>query len=568
LKHPIAYRMERKDKKVLMQEKQNIAVFVDYDNIEIGVKSTLRREFDVSIVLDALKERGDLVAKFAYANWGRQEHAARLMAESAVQMVQRLPSPRGDKNGGDINLALDALEMAFTHSHVNAFAIVSGDSDFIPLVNKLKEYGKVVYVVGGKAFTSTILQQNCHEFISYEGLLMGHPRGAEVPAAEPPREGQAGPSGLQRNDGMTRSERRRERERERREKRDRERAERIAAREAREAAAASGQPLPEGVAPAEGEGAPAGAPPPPREWKDRPAPLELPLAMPLVERALQVLERRGVQPQLGLLKSTMLQLDSSFNERSYGSSSFSDFIDKLKKAELVNVSGSGGRFIIERKGPARPLPEPEDSLPVLRDVLEDHRLEMEEGQTVEQLIEWVKDYRADFEPANYGFQGFNELFNYAQDKSVLRIERKTDGTTVSLGAEFYPPALPPEPEPEEYEEEDDGPQPYVEGQPTIHDPNPVAPKAKPVKRASRKARVAAVVARVRAARRRSRAAVAAAEAVPGSVASSLETIKTPSNGPGSSTLLGLHRQHHRWRLSPNSTARGYFWNGFSSALGP
>src|SRR4051794_15950118 len=154
-----------------MQEKLNIAVFVDYDNIEIGVKSTLRREFDVAVALDALKERGDIVAKFAYANWSRQESATRQMAENAIQMVQRVPSPRGDKNGADINLALDALEMAFTHDHVNAFAIISGDSDFIPLVNKLKEYGKTVYVVGGKAFTSTILQQNCHEFVSYESLL-------------------------------------------------------------------------------------------------------------------------------------------------------------------------------------------------------------------------------------------------------------------------------------------------------------------------------------------------------------------------------------------------------------
>src|SRR3954471_16284424 len=154
-----------------MQEKQNIAVFVDYDNIEIGVKSTLHREFDVAVCLDALKERGDIVAKFAYANWSRQELATRQMTENAIQMVQRVPSPRGDKNGADINLALDSLEMAFTHDHVNAFAIVSGDSDFIPLVNKLREYGKTVYVVGGKAFTSTILQQNCHEFISFESLL-------------------------------------------------------------------------------------------------------------------------------------------------------------------------------------------------------------------------------------------------------------------------------------------------------------------------------------------------------------------------------------------------------------
>ena len=146
-------------KKERMQDKLNIAVFVDYDNIEIGLKSTLRREFDVSLALDALKERGDIVAKFAYANWGRQDGATRQMAENAVQMVQRIPSPRGDKNGADINLALDALEMAFTHTHVNAFAIVSGDSDLIPLVNKLNEYGKTVFVVAGKAFNSTILQQ-------------------------------------------------------------------------------------------------------------------------------------------------------------------------------------------------------------------------------------------------------------------------------------------------------------------------------------------------------------------------------------------------------------------------
>src|SRR5678810_364973 len=285
-----------------MQDKLNIAVFVDYDNIEIGLKSTLRRVFDVSLALDALKERGDLVAKFAYANWGRQEGATRQMAENAVQMVQRIPSPRGDKNGADINLALDALEMAFTHQHVNAFAIVSGDSDFIPLVNKLKEYGKTVFVVGGKAFTSTILQQNCHEFISFESLLSDVPVSVVLP-------------------GETRQARPRGDRPERSDRPDR--------------------------------GADRG---PDRggERRPRPAPLELTQAMPLVERALQVLERRAVQPQLGLLKSTMLQLDSAFNERAYGAGSFSDFVEKLKRDDLVNVSGTGGRYIIERKGSSQP----------------------------------------------------------------------------------------------------------------------------------------------------------------------------------------------------------------------
>src|SRR4051795_11416077 len=160
-----------------MEDKLKIAVFIDFDNIEIGVKSTLQREFDVAAVLDALKERGEIVTKIAYANWGRQESSTRQLAEHAVQMVQRDPSPRGDKNGADINLALDALEMAFTHDHINAFAIVSGDSDFIALVNKLKQYDKRIFVVGGRAFTSTILQKNCHEFIAYESVMDDRPRG-------------------------------------------------------------------------------------------------------------------------------------------------------------------------------------------------------------------------------------------------------------------------------------------------------------------------------------------------------------------------------------------------------
>src|ERR1700675_4986601 len=167
-----------------MEDKLKIAVFIDFDNIEIGVKSTLQREFDVAAVLDALKERGEIVTKIAYANWGRQDTFTRQLSEHAVQMVQRDPSPRGDKNGADINLALDALEMAFTHDHINAFAIVSGDSDFMALVNKLKRYDKRVFVVGGRAFTSTILQKNCHEFVAYESMI-DDPRPRSQPAPQP-----------------------------------------------------------------------------------------------------------------------------------------------------------------------------------------------------------------------------------------------------------------------------------------------------------------------------------------------------------------------------------------------
>ena len=399
-----------------MEQKLKIAVFIDFDNIEIGVKSTLHREFDVAAVLDALKERGEIVTKFAYANWGRQESATRALSEHAVQMVQRDPSPRGDKNGADINLALDALEMAFTHDHINAFAIVSGDSDFIALVNKLKQYDKRVFVVGGRAFTSTILQKNCHEFVAYESMI-------DEPRTRPQQQPQQLPQPQQ----------------------DR----------------------------------------PPRPNKR--VPLDLAQAMPLVERALGVLERREVRPQLGLLKSTMLQLDSTFNEKAYGANSFTDFVEKLQKVDFVEVTGGEGRYMIRLKGaaPEKPGARPEQAIPLLRDILETHRLELDNGANAEDLADWVRQEHPNFNWTDYGFQEFSELLNYAQDKSLVRIQADEEkGLTVFLGAEFHPPAPPPEPEPEPAIEEDvEEPQPLVPGQPTATGEIPIPePPPKPMRR--------------------------------------------------------------------------------------
>jgi uncharacterized protein (TIGR00288 family) len=411
-----------------MNEKLKIAVFVDYDNIEIGVKSTLQRDLDIAVVLDSLKERGDIVAKFAYADWGRQEGAKRQMAENAVQMVQRIPSPRGDKNGADINLALDALEMAFTHGHVNAFAIISGDSDFIPLVNKLKEYGKTIFVVGGRAFTSTILQKNCHEFISFESLMDEVRPQSRQHAQQQPQQQPQEAGGQQGQQGQQEHQRRR---RERR----------------------------------------------------RPEPLELSQAMPLVERALQVLERREVTPQLGLLKSTMLQLNATFSEKAFGAGTFTDFVAKLKDAGYVDVSGAEGRYVIERKAaakPEEPAHKPEEALPILRDVLETHRIEMDGGCMAEDLESWVRAEHADFEPQKFGFQEFAEMLNFAQDKLLVRVEPEEErGLLVYLGAEFYPPA-PPEAPPEETPEELDEKQPESNQTPALME----QPKRKRVRRAA------------------------------------------------------------------------------------
>src|ERR1044071_2737142 len=152
-----------------------IAVFIDFDNVEIGVKNTIGGQFDIGLVLEAIKERGEIVTKIAYSDWKRAGDYSRHLTQHAIRMVQRNVTPGGDKNGADITMALDALELAFTHDHINAFVIVGGDSDFISLVEKLKQYGRKVIVVGGRQFTSTTMQKNCHEFIAYENLTGSRP---------------------------------------------------------------------------------------------------------------------------------------------------------------------------------------------------------------------------------------------------------------------------------------------------------------------------------------------------------------------------------------------------------
>jgi hypothetical protein len=146
------------------------------------------------------------------------------------------------------------------------------------------------------------------------------------------------------------------------------------------------------------------------------------------------------------------------------------------------VSGSGGRYIIERRGgggPEKAAPRPEEALPALRDVLETHRMELEEGATAEELEQWMQAEHPDFALSKYGFQQFSEFLNYAQDKTVVRTEPDEErGLIVQLGAEFYPPALPERPPEPIVEEEEDEPQPIVEGQPTIFEPNPPPPKPK------------------------------------------------------------------------------------------
>src|SRR4029453_17683517 len=105
----------------MSEQKLKLAVFIDFDNVEIGVKTTLGRQFDIGAVLEAVKERGEIITKVAYGDWKRAGDYGRAIANHAVRLGQRVMTPGGDKNGADINLALDALERAFPHAPITAF---------------------------------------------------------------------------------------------------------------------------------------------------------------------------------------------------------------------------------------------------------------------------------------------------------------------------------------------------------------------------------------------------------------------------------------------------------------
>jgi len=358
-------------------------VFIDFDNVEIGVKNTIGGQFDIGLILEAIKERGEIVTKVAYSDWKRAGDYSRVLTQHAIRMVQRNMTPGGDKNGADITMALDALEMAFTHDHINAFVIVGGDSDFISLVEKLKQYGRKVIVVGGRQFTSLTMQKNCHEFIAYENL--------------------------------------------------------VGARSGRSAG---------------------------RGEKPAGAPADISKVLPLVKRALKVLSEREVAPQLGLLKSTLLQLDSTFSEREYGAYSFRDFMEKVAQTGAVTLKNAGRSMMVESRengeieiaaqqtepAPASDFPrddadggrivadpaDDEDSLPQSPMTMQDGIRAVQQAfaqasppprwpMYVRQAKQFLKARIEGFDERKYGFASVVDVLRAAAKDGVLKLERDRHG---------------------------------------------------------------------------------------------------------------------------------------------
>jgi uncharacterized LabA/DUF88 family protein len=164
-----------------MSDESLIAVFVDYENLAIGVRDAKIGRFRMDLVLKRLLEKGRIVYKRAYCDWGRYRDDVAEFHRHGVELIDIPQSKASGKNSADIRMVVDALDLCYAKEHIDAFALLSGDSDFSPVVHKLKENDKQVIGCGVKSSTSNLLIASCDEFIYYDDLV----RAAERPKPEP-----------------------------------------------------------------------------------------------------------------------------------------------------------------------------------------------------------------------------------------------------------------------------------------------------------------------------------------------------------------------------------------------
>ncbi len=152
-------------------ETRNMVLFCDFENIALGVRDARYAAFDIQKVLERLLLKGSIVVKKAYCDWERYKEFKPIMHEAAFELIEIPHVRQSGKNSADIRMVVDALDLCYTKSHVDTFVVISGDSDFSPLVSKLRENDKVVIGVGVKNSTSDLLIANCDEFIFYDDLV-------------------------------------------------------------------------------------------------------------------------------------------------------------------------------------------------------------------------------------------------------------------------------------------------------------------------------------------------------------------------------------------------------------
>ncbi len=162
-------------------ETRTMALFCDFENVALGVRDAKYAKFDIRKVLERLLLKGNIVVKKAYCDWNRYKEFKAAMHEASFELIEIPHVRQSGKNSADIRMVVDALDLCYTKEHLDTFVIISGDSDFSPLVSKLRENDKTVIGVGVKNATSDLLTANCDEFIFYDDLVRKQPRHARAP---------------------------------------------------------------------------------------------------------------------------------------------------------------------------------------------------------------------------------------------------------------------------------------------------------------------------------------------------------------------------------------------------
>jgi uncharacterized LabA/DUF88 family protein len=349
-----------------------IALFLDYENLALGARDHLGgMTFDVRPVADALAERGRVVLRRAYADWSYFDTDRRMLTRSHVELIdipQRMGTSR--KNAADIKMAVDALEMAFERDYVTTFVIGTGDSDFTPLVHKLRELNKRVIGVGVEASTSKLLPPACDEFLYYDRL-----EGVEVPAAPARR---------------TRAARR-------------------------------GAPAPAEAAPAEAapaEVAPQPSPEPEaEEAAGRPADDVDTMAVLVAQTVAGLQRSSGGAVTASTLKRTLLRKDPTFSEADYGFRAFGELLHHLSERNVIELG----------EGPAKG--DPEVSLPehgdreaafgLLRTVVAD--LSTSGPVPLSGLKTQLRRVRPDFSEKKLGYRTFLQFCKAAATNGAIHL---------------------------------------------------------------------------------------------------------------------------------------------------
>ena len=173
---------------------RSLAVFCDFENVALGVREARYAQFDMEKVLERLLAKGSIVVKKAYCDWERYKEFKTAMHAASFELIEIPHVRQSGKNSADIRMVVDALDLCYTKSHVDTFVIISGDSDFSPLVSKLRENNRYVIGVGVRSSTSDLLIKNCDEFIFYDDLVreqrrrgVSSPRGASARRHAPGR---------------------------------------------------------------------------------------------------------------------------------------------------------------------------------------------------------------------------------------------------------------------------------------------------------------------------------------------------------------------------------------------